>query len=179
MLKKVLSFALLKFYKIKARSKSHFPRINIFEHIQKSSRVLLCLPVGKNENLYQFLTPEKLQAIFPEAKITILKDRALNIPHEMRNVFQVVEYDDGQLDQFGLPQKATQQQLLSKKFDTIIDLSIPFHHLNTAITWKSRAPLRIGFSELNRDRLYNFVVRLKDENSASRSYQLLFQYLKN
>ncbi len=167
----LLYFRLFNRYKYKSRI------ISIFEHINSASRVCVCLPCEEKDFQESLISIDQFRQIFPKANITLLNCTDQRIDEKKFNAFRLITYDRQQLSFLGLPSSKIKHDIAISKFDVIIDLSLTFSFINTALSWFSNAYLRICFNNPKRDNLYNFVVRLDPETKWDKSYQQLLQYL--
>lgn len=177
MLKKFGQISAITFYKILSRFGHRPPSVSIFEQIDKAGNVLICLPDDQNGLQAEFLSLEKINNIFPKARISLLHNSSLTLEKSLVKNYQSIIYDRADITSIGQPPKNIKENILNNHFDIAIDLSIAFNYINTSLVWYSRASLRVGFNHPKRDDLYNFLIRVNPEETLENSYQSLFRYL--
>ncbi|NOY60947.1 MAG: glycosyltransferase family 9 protein [Calditrichaeota bacterium] len=170
-------FFALQYFKLFNRYKYKSRIVSIFEHISSASHVCVCLPCNEKDFNESLISIEQFRQIFPKAHITLLNCTDQSISKQKFHAFRLLTYDRQKLTFLGLPSKEIRHDIATSKFDVVIDLSLSFSFVNTALSWLSNAGLRICFNDPKRDNLYNFVVRLVPETKWDKSYQQLLQYL--
>ncbi|MBN1996448.1 hypothetical protein JW935_02775 [candidate division KSB1 bacterium] len=174
-IQKIGQKAILQYYKILCRIQ-HFNRVlNIFEHIHNASQVLLCLPEEKAG--YEAVSAyfDRLEKIFPSARISILVQENIGTD-KIPEAFQVLPYNSSTFNIWGLP-KTLIENVKRESYEVVIDTSRSFSFVNTVAAFESQANLRICFNHPQREDLYNFIIGLDPKQSWKKSMQLLFRFL--
>ncbi|MBN1543451.1 hypothetical protein JW992_15025 [candidate division KSB1 bacterium] len=151
--------------------------ISICDQLTNVSSVLICLPEEREGVETVMSSMQGFRQIFPQARITLLNSAEYSLEEYILNDFSVVEYDESQLTRWGAPAKALRSLLYKQPVGIAIDLSKNFHRFNTLMICSSRARLKIGFSHPQRNKFYNFVIRLQPNHDWDRSLATLFRYL--
>ncbi|MBN1479552.1 hypothetical protein EH223_16655 [candidate division KSB1 bacterium] len=118
----------------------------------------------------------RIKDIFLHWDITIFSAHN-KLPSDRDNAdYAVVTYTEDDISRLNMPKKELLQRL-NGSYDLAMDLSIPFHFINTVITWTQGEQLRIGFFHPRREKLYNFMLRRNIDATLDASYQSLVNYL--
>lgn len=177
LLKYVQSIQLF-FFKSSGLFKKRNSPFDISQRLQQVSKIILCFPENPAEVEAATAAARRLKEIFLHWDITIFAahDRTPSI--EDTADFAVVTYSATNLSRFNKPKKEL-WQALNGSYDLAMDLSIPFHFLNTVVVWTLGEKLRIGFYHPEREHLYNFMLRRNVNTTLESSYQSLVNYLQS
>ncbi|HPN35323.1 MAG TPA: hypothetical protein PK843_12470 [bacterium] len=122
----------------------------------RTQRVLVLLP--ENEHEYRRAIQQKnlnsLQALFPHSRLHLIKQKSL----PPVGTIQCKEWDQADLDYWGLPSKEMKKRLLSESFDIVLDLSLAFAFINLVLAHQAKAPIKIGFADPQREKIHNFII---------------------
>ena len=166
----------LKFFKFKFSLRRHKDVINIFEFLQKASKVLICAP-EEPEAFNAFLhTLIRFKDSFPKAKITLFKNSSLPLTGYIPGSIKIIEYNNKQISVFGSAKKVL-NGIQDRSFDVAIDANHSFQFVHTSLVMVSKAKLRVCFGHSKREDLYNFIIRLEPNQSYANSYNILLRYL--
>jgi hypothetical protein len=167
----------LRFYELGERFKHKPEMVSIFDHIRDASSVCIFSPNNKAELNAASIILTNLSDIFPNAKGLLFVPQDLNVETYDNAKFEIVKIDRQKGNIWGLPDSNMKDQLIAKDFDVLLDLSISFSFENTSLGWHCNAPLRVSFNHPKREKLYNFIVRLKKDAEIQNAFTTLVSFL--
>jgi len=176
-LHRVGQYFTLNVFKISALIRRFSHPIDIFKQIKNATHVLICLPHEHEDKNLIMSSLHHFTHIFPKAKITIFYNRDDHQQKQSLNNFRVIDYSKQDLTGVGLPNGQLKRKIFRHKFNIVVDLSISFNFINTAITQVSKADLRICFYHEKREDLYNFVIRHETKRTLAELFNLLLKHL--
>ena len=92
--------------------------------------------------------------------------------------FNVVTFDDTELDTWYLPRTDLLRKLKKSTFDVAFDLNIGFVLPSSYLCRASQAPLRIGFKKPYADCFYNFQVQTGPPGNLTQVYSQLLKCIE-
>ena len=170
-------FLALKFYEIGERFKHKPEMVSIFDQIRDASKVCIFAPNNNAELKKASIVLSNLNEIFPHAKGVIFILQDLTFENFDGVNYNIVKIDPQKQTLWGMPDKALKKQIKVEKFDVVLDLSISFSFENTSLAWHCNSPLRVSFNHPKREKLYNFIVRLKEQPDNSNAYKTIGSFL--
>ncbi len=176
-LMKYLQSIQLRLYKASKEYKKRDLPIDMAQILADASSMLICLPQQLNEIEMSSRFIEQIHTNFPKARITVLSENGLASGGAGKS-FHSVTFTEDDLSRYQKPRKSFLNQHMTS-FDVAIDLSITYSFPNVVFMWQSNARLRIGFYHPDRDALYNFLLRHKENAPPEHSYQALVNYLNS
>ena len=155
--------------------KKHAP-IPFNDALKSASRVLVCAPreIKSGDGISQMVA--KLQKVFPLWKLTMVVQSDQLLDADTKKYRRVV-LNENNVNQMGKVKRRIADELGA--FDIGIDLSIPFDFTNTLLLWNCNIKVRIGFYHPKREKLYNLVVRQKNESTLEHTYPILLNFLQS
>ncbi len=151
--------------------------INFMDTLVDARRILVIMP----EKLEDFGIARNYMSVlkrnFPKARITlVLKEQYQNLIDQSHH-FGTIFVTSTSKNLFGLPKKELIQKVAGSGYDITIDLNHTFQFFSTYLSLKSRAKLRIGLEDKERDVYYNFCFRTQKDEKLENKYRKMFKYL--
>ena len=170
-------FFILKYYEFGERFKHKPEMVSIFNHIKDAKKVCIFAPNNINELKGASIILTNLEEIFPHAHGLLFISQNQNIENYSNAKYKIINIDPQKENVWGLPDKNLKWQIKKQDFDVLVDLSISFSFENTSLGWHCNAPLRVGFNNPKREKLYNFIVRLKENTEPQNAFKALLSFL--
>jgi hypothetical protein len=159
------------------RNRRSDQQISFAERLTAARVIVVCLPEEK-EHFNAFIGPlGKMSQIFPKARVTLVYHKKLQIPKAYRSKFTLIEWDEQDLDRYGIPRSSLLQKIYDRPYDVAIDLSPDKHFANLAIAQSSRAPIKVCLANPERESLYNFILNPRTDQDPGRIINSLLAYL--
>ncbi len=129
------------------------------DQLNKSKRILVCMPVSPAEFASMVKSINQFRLCFPQAHITLLQPQTTPVPANLTLGFQVIVWAQTDVDRMGKPGKELKSRLFNEPFDLVVDLNVSPHFFSMAVAVESNAPIKAGFSDPARSRIYNLLIR--------------------
>ncbi|NLP10278.1 glycosyltransferase family 9 protein [bacterium] len=137
----------------------------------RTQRVLVLLPEDELE--YRRAVQQKnltaLQSMFPHARLHLIKHKSL-LPAA---AVPCKEWDQADLDYWGLPSREMKKRLVSQSFDIVLDLSLSLAFINLTLAHHTKAPIKIGFADPLREKIYNFIISFSTPPAWDQAFEVL------
>jgi hypothetical protein len=156
---------------------NHDRTMNFTDVLTRSRRALVILPESVLDGeslstLFRYL----LRKFSPECmEILIRNDHLFSLASTPP--LKTLTYSDEDINTWLVPRKKLLQRIESHSYDVALDLNIGLSLPSAFLCKASKAPLRVSFAKRKGDQFYNFQVRTKENNSASRTYRNLIKCL--
>lgn len=173
----IAQFIALKYYRIGERFKHKSEMISIFDQINNAQNICVLTPMDEQEIGFATDFIAQIPNLFSKAGGIVVTPSPSALPGLQSGKFETVVLDPQKSTFWGMPDKDVKNRLRLQPFDLVLDLSIGFNFYNTSLMWHCETPLRIGFNHPKRDKLYNFVIRLREEAKGPGVYKTLETYL--
>jgi ADP-heptose:LPS heptosyltransferase len=166
----------LRLHRIRFFTPRHKDIINICDYLQSAMNIIIFAPEEQEafDAFTHILT--RFKSSFPQAEITVVKNSIQQTVEPFPQSIKTLDFHHKDISVWG-PSRRLLNALQNGKFQVAIDASRSFQIFNTIMVLATKAKLRICFDHPKREDLYNFIIRLEPNQSASNSYNILLKYL--
>ncbi len=152
-------------------------QINFSKIFTKASSALVIIPENPEERKTALSFLSQMQMKFNGNRLTIIiSDSVKDVPTTVaRSKVIVVEKDHRNF--FFLPNHREVKELLSRKFDCIVDLNTTLEPVAAYLCKGVDAPLKVGFAKEHGDVFYNFQINITQPRNVALRYEQMFKTL--
>jgi len=176
-IQKIAQSAHLKYLRWMARSETSHVPVYVCEEMRKITRLLICMPEDQKNAATALNVFMYNREYFEDIQVTFVLNSMIHLPRALSNDYSVLVYSENDFNKLHLPSQNLKNHIAELGNNMAVDLSLNFSYLNAALTWYSRAKLRVGFHDENREEMYNFMLKRNQKESEEHAFQMLFNYL--
>jgi len=154
------------------------PVVRFTNAVSRAQRALVVLPsIVRDASAVQWVL-RYLADRFRDGNLVVIGREEVAAALEKRDVNNVVEYNQKDLNAWFVPRPRLRQNLKKTTFDVAIDLNTEFELAGAFLCRESNAPLRVSFAKDHADRFFNFQVQTKSAASVTLAYRNLIRCLE-
>ena len=152
-------------------------QVNFSKIFSKAVSALVIIPERADERKTALSFLSQMQTKFNGNRLTVvINDSVKDVPTTVaRSKVIIVEKEHRNF--FFLPNHHEIKDLLTRKFDCIVDLNMQLEPVAAYLCKGIDAPLKVGFAKEHGDVFYNFQVNISQQRNAALRYEQMFKML--